>query len=114
MPIRRTIDGTVEFTDDELIELVKTAYTRTKKIPSRGVWGYNQHYASATGAIEAAFGSIRSLLGVDYHWLVGFNYGFEHTFGTVRMRTEEFNRGFFTGKAVAEAIFSWPDSPKVE
>lgn len=90
------------------------AYKRTALIPSRGVWGYNKTYASASGAIIKAFGEFPAL----DEWRDGFDLGFEHghepqpellTYGC----SKEFAKAFNLGHAVAVAIFDWPDSPDI-
>lgn len=118
MPVVNTIDGSCTLTENELIRLVMKAYKRTALIPSRGVWGYNKSYASATGALQKAFGEFPQVTNAE--WLNGFDLGFEHgyeygnnldmlTYGT----SKEFIKGFQMGHAVAVAVFDWPDSPDI-
>ena len=129
--IARNIDGTADLSDDELLALVKKAYRKTAKICSRGVWGYNQHYASASGAIWRAYGqSMLTDLGLSNDWQSGFAEGFEYT-GTdwtywhetgewnkvplpEPRGSEDFNKGFEKGKWVADQVFHhWPESPDI-
>ena|SRR5581483_11501518 len=126
--IARNIDGKADLTDDELLALVKKAYRKTAKICSRGVWGYNKHYASASGAIWKAYGqSMLTDLGFSDDWQTGFAEGFEYTgrewlpdlsgqYNVAEPRgSEDFNQGFEKGKWVADQVFHhWPDSPTVD
>ena len=114
---RPTTDGTCTMTEDQLVSLVMKAYKRTALIPSRGVWGKNKHYASASGVLLEAYGEFPQVTNQD--WLNGFDLGFEQGEGYTRSDVEmlnfgqskEFAKGFDMGHAVALAIFDWPDAP---
>jgi len=95
------------------------AYKRIALIPSRGVWGFNKHYASASGAMIKAYGEFPQVTNQD--WLNGFDLGFEQgqdyaskmdllTYGN----STQFVKGFQMGHAVAVAVFDWPDAPDID
>ncbi len=117
--IHQSFDGSFLMTENQLISLVMKAYKKTALIPSRGVWGYNKHYASASGALHKAFGEFPQVTNED--WLNGFDMGFEQSDGYIQGEREmlaygtskEFEKGFIMGHKVAEAIFNWPDSPTI-
>jgi hypothetical protein len=113
--IVRNIDGACDLSDEELLALVKKAYRKTAKICSRGVWGYDKHYASASGALWKAYGNgILSDMGYSIAWQRGFAEGFECTGGHF-LGSEDFNKGFEKGKWIADQVFHhWPDSPDVD
>lgn len=117
--IRRTIDGGYTRPDTrQLVALVKEAYLRTALIPSRGVWGYSRHYASAAGALAKAFRWPISdfLPGTPREWQDGFIEGFEYTKGAEpwdALLPGEYRLGFLEGRRVAEEIFNWPDAPDI-
>lgn len=117
--VHQTTDGSCTMNEHMLVTLVMKAYKRTALIPSRGVWGYNKHYASASGALNKAFGEFPQVSNQD--WLNGFDLGFEqgHEYGAkMDMLTygnsKEFVKGFIMGHKVAVEIFEWPDSPTVD
>lgn len=132
--IARDIDGKANLSDDELLALVKKAYRKTAKICSRGCWGYNKHYASASGAIWRAYGhGMLTDLGYSQEWQDGFAEGFEYTGSRWDWDLYEatdgkehntlvpeprggadFNTGFEKGKWIADQVFHhWPDSPDI-
>lgn len=123
--VRRTIDG-ISVNDKELLALVQKAYRRTAKIVSRGVEGHNEHYASACGVLELAFGqNFLTELGFSQDWHRGFHQGFEFTGkrweGPLNqvpyakpVGAEDFNTGFQKGEWVADQVLHhWPDSPDI-
>lgn len=114
MSLYASIDGTCILTEKQLIQLVMKAYKRTALIPSRGIWGFNHSFASASGAMIKAFGEFPQVTQRD--WIDGFDLGFETihsadllTYG----QTKGFIRGFTMGQTVAIAIFNWSDSPNI-
>lgn len=132
---RRTIDGTLDFNNQELLEAVKEAYLRLAKIPSRSVgMGSNQHYASAAHAFFEAFGFWP---GNTRQWLYGFVEGFEciqrnegrwttidetlvlagvndNKITGPTSDNPDYLRGFDSGLYVADEIFhNWLDSPNI-
>jgi len=117
--VNQTLDGSCNLKEDQLIRLVMKAYKRTALIPSRGVWGFNKHYASASGAMIKAYGEFPQVTNQD--WLNGFDLGFEQgsdyaqqmdllTYGNSNL----FVKGFQMGHAVAIAVFDWPDAPDID
>lgn len=130
-----SIDGGFGHLDeDQIVKMVKMCYHKIAKIPSRGVWGYNTHYASAAGALAKGLKTdINDFLpGFSYDWQEGFKYGFEsvgnpptvymskdevylrhHNSQTHVLTSREWCRGFNVGQYVANAIFSWEDSPNI-
>jgi hypothetical protein len=120
--LHQTIDGSCTMSAQQLIVLIKKAYKKTALIPSRGVWGYNKYYASASGALLKAFGEFPQVSNKD--WLDGFDVGFEHSDiptptgmhcnVNVDNESSQFKEGFNFGKIVAKEIFfNWPDSPTI-
>lgn len=113
-----SLNGSCTMTVDQIVDLVKQAYTQVQLIPSTGVWGFSKHYASATGALVKAFGQFPQV--TDQDWINGFDLGFEQgrqynkdfdllTYGNTR----QFVEGFKVGTEVAIQIFAWPDAPNV-
>lgn len=110
-----SLTGSCTMSVDQIVDLVKQAYTIVQLIPSTGVWGFSKHYASATGALIKAFGEFPQVR--DQEWLNGFDLGFEKytkdfdllTFGNSR----QFIEGFKIGTQVAIEIFNWEDAPNV-
>ncbi len=128
---RRTIDGELEFSDQELVEAVKEAYLRLAKIPSRSVgMGSNAHYACAAHAYWEAYGEWPG----KRQWLDGFVEGFECVPARTTQMEEclvlagvnsvnitgptsddpKYLQGFKSGQYVADQIFHhWPNSPNI-
>lgn len=98
-------------TTDELIAAVKFAYHCTSRCPSRGVSnGCNTHHASASGvlALYARLCSQNSpIKDMSADWLRGFDNGFEFCDGDERLN--DLIDGLRAGRAVADAVFNWPD-----
>lgn len=111
-----SLDGSCTMTVNQIVDLVKQAYTQIQLIPSRGVSkGFNEHYASATGALVKAFGQFPQVTNVD--WLEGFDIGFENghkeNLNLLNNKTYQFIKGFKIGTEVSIQIFNWPDSPNI-
>lgn len=113
-----SIDGGFGHLDaEQIVKLVKLCYHRTAKIPSRGVLGYTNNFASAAGALaKGLHTSLNDFLpGFSTDWQTGFVEGFEHTGPNPDLpNSNDWRRGFNVGLKTANIIFSWPDAPDID
>lgn len=101
-----TIDNSFDFSEKQLIDFIFKAYEKTGLTPAR-VWGREDNFANATGAIQEAYGEMPWTEAWQSPFDFGFNIGIQYFDKELFLYglTREYIATFELGNKMANIIF---------